>query len=434
MRRDVVNSAKALSQAWHQLESSVPSDLLDPSLCLDLHPAMHSLRQKDPVHWSPQLNGWVLTRFEDIAAILRDPRVTDASTTGRIDRMPEEERKQLRPLRDSIALWMGHTRKEDHLRFQQFLKKYFSHRTVEQLRHKTQALLDRLIDKLIQDDEIDIVSELAHPLSAGVIAEMLGTPIEDLDQLQRWSRTLNLLFRVRGFQDLLEIQQTLLEMESYLKHFLDARRVERREDLISIFLDGLENGDIASEEEIIANCILLLFAAEDTTASMMSNGMWMLLDHPDQLERLRQEPALIPNAVEEMMRFDGPSTMINRMAVENFELHGRQIEAGQMVFLVLHAGNRDPEVFPEPDQFDVGRKVMKHLAFGYGASYCLGAALARMEAHVFFETVLRRLGDLELTADGAPWVPLPPLWRRLKSLWVRIHPAHTEAQALTGTG
>jgi cytochrome P450 len=332
--------------------------------------------------------------------------------------MPEAERQQLRPLRDCIALWMGHTRKEDHLRFQLFLKKYFSTRTVEQLRPRTQALINRLISAVAQREELDIVHDLAHPMSAGVIAEMLGTPAEHLEQMQRWSRAMNLLFRARDLHGLLEIQQTVLEMDAYLKHFIEARRHDRREDLISAFLDGLDDGSIRSEQEIVANCILLLFAAEDTTASMISNGMLLLLQHPDQLERLQREPALLESAIEEMMRFDGPSTMINRLAIESFELGGKRIEPRQTLFLVLHAGNHDPEVFPEPDRFDIARRLMKHLAFGYGGSYCLGAPLARMEAHVFFDTVLRRMVRLKPRFDAPEWEPLPPLWRRLRSLRV----------------
>jgi cytochrome P450 len=221
---------------------------------------------------------------------------------------------------------------------------------------------------------------------------------------------------------LLQIQQTVLEMEAYLKKFIAERRRERRDDLLSVFLDGLDDGSIRSEAEIISNCILLLFAAEDTTASMISNGMLLLLQHPDQLARLRREPELLPMAIEEMMRFDGPSTMINRMAIERFELGGKWIEARQTIYLVLHAGNRDPSLFPDPDRFDVSRKVQKHLAFGMGASYCLGAPLARMEAQVFFTTVLGRMADLKPLFNAPDWEPLPPLWRRMRSLRVSFTP------------
>jgi len=393
-------------------------DLLSAELCLDPHPLLHTLRREDPVHWSPQLNGWVLTRFEDISSVLRDPRFTSASTTQRIAMMSEAERQQLRPLNDSVRLWMGHTRREDHLRFQQLLKKFFSHRTVDQLRPKAQRLADRLLDAVQPRGEMDFVHDVAHQLSAGMIAEMLGTPINDIGLLQRWSRNINLLFRALDLNGLLQVQGTIVEMSEYLRHFVAARRQKRQEDMISAFLDAKEEGAIHSEEEIVANCILLLSAGHETTASLLSNGMLLLLQHRDQLERLKREPELLPSAVEEIMRFEGPAATLTRMALEEIALGPKKIAAQQTVYLVLSAGNRDPEVFAQPDVFAVNRRVMKQLGFGYGTSYCLGAPLARMEAQVCFSTVLSRMPNLEPRFTVPDWLPLPPLWRNLSSLKV----------------
>jgi cytochrome P450 len=394
-------------------------DLLAPELCLDIHPVMHRLRQEEPVYWSPQLNLWVLTRLEDISAVLRDPRFAAGSTPGRIDMMPEAERQQLRPLRDCVALWMGHTRKEDHLRIQQLLKSYFSPRMVEQvLRPKARALATQLLDAAWERGEMEIVNELGLPLSAGMIAEMLGTPTDDVKLLRWWSQNISVIFRARELKDYLQIQGAVLEMTDYLRRFIEERRRERREDLISVFLDAMEKGTIHSEEEIIANCILLLFAGHESTAGVVGNGMLRLLNNRDQMERLRREPELMPSAVEELLRFDTPIRSINRLATEDLELGGQRISAGQACCLVLAAGNRDPKFFPEPDRFDITRKSARHLTFGYGDSYCLGAPLSRMELQVCFGEVLSRMPNLEPRFDKPDWIPLPPLWCHLASLKV----------------
>jgi cytochrome P450 len=395
-------------------------DLVAPQLCLDMHPLMHRLRREDPVHWSPQLNGWVLTRFEDISSALKDPRITAAGTTTRIDMMPEAERQRLQPLRNFISLWMGHTTREDHLRFVQFLKRYFSGRTVEQLRPKVQALTHSLLDKAVANGEMDFVNAVAHPLSAGVIAQMLGTPTADIDKMLHWSHELNLLFRVRDLEGLLRIQRATTEMSDYLRPIIEARRRRREEDLISSFLDGEAEGTIRSEAEITANCALLLFAGHETTANLLGNGMELLLRYREQREQWRSTPALGPTAIEEILRFDGPAAMINRLAAADLELGGKKIEAHQTIYLVLSAGNRDPAVFPEPDRFDITRKTARHLAFGYGANYCQGAPLARMEAQVCLETVLHRYPDMKPRYETPDWEPLPPLWRRLVSLKVAV--------------
>lgn len=394
-------------------------DLLAPELCLDIHPVMHRLRQEEPVHWSPQLNAWVLTRLEDISAVLKDPRFAAGSTPGRIDMMPEVERQQLRPLRDCVALWMGHTRREDHQRIQQLLKNYFSPRMVEQvLRPKARALATRLLDAVWERGEMEVVNELGLPLSAGMIAEMLGTPTEDIQLLRRWSRDISIIFRARQLEDYLQIQSAVLEMTDYLRHFIEERRRQRREDLISVLLDALEAGTIHSEEEITANCILLLFAGHESTAGVVGNGMLRLLQQREQMERLRREPELMSSAVEELLRFDTPIRSINRLATEEVTLGGQRITQGQACCLVLAAGNRDPKFFPEPDRFDITRKPTRHLTFGYGDLYCLGAPLSRMELQVCFGEVLRRMPRLEPRFETPDWQPLPPLWCHLASLKV----------------
>ncbi|PTL77604.1 cytochrome P450 [Vitiosangium sp. GDMCC 1.1324] len=365
-------------------------DLLDPQAARNPHPLYHALREKQPVHWSPQLQGWVLTRHADISQALKAPRLVAGPMTMQFERIPEEERKQLTPLRDSVAMWMGHTTHEGHLRFQALLKRYFTPRTVEDFRPRIQALTDSLLDAAAAKGTIDLVQELAIPLPSMVIAEMLGVPLTDEHMLQKWSRDLAAIFSTADVKQLHQSQKSVTEMMDYMRGVLSKyRRSPDSGNILEVFLRAQDEG-LVSEEEILANCVLLLFAGHETTARLISRGMALLFDHPEQLALLRQDPSLIPQGVEEMLRYGDIAAMITRLATAQVELDGNEIQPYQMVYLMLAAANRDPAIFPEPDKFDVTRKPGKHVAFGYGSFYCLGAALARLEAHVFFETLLRR--------------------------------------------
>jgi cytochrome P450 len=360
------------------------------------------MRAEDPVHWSTQLNAWVLTRYADIVEALKDPRLTAARMVGQLDRLPDEQRRQVEPLRSSIAMWMGHTNPTDHVRMQRVIKRYFTPNTVEALRPQAQEITDELIDGFAARGECEIVSELARPLPARVIAGMLGVPPEDRDLLPSWSRDISAVFRPLDLPSVLHSQQSILEMSEYLRPLVAARRRHPQDDLISMLVAAQEQGSIHSEDEILANCVLLLFAGHETTVGLVSKGLHLLLTHPDQLELLLAKPELLPSAIEEMLRYDGPAAATTRLAEAPVELAGKSIEAHQLLFIVLAAGNHDPAQCPDPDRFDIARGA-RHLAFGQGTFYCLGAALARMEAQVCFSTMFGRMRDLRPHPAGASW-------------------------------
>jgi cytochrome P450 len=395
---------------------STDYDLLSPETTQDPHPLLHRMRREDPVHWSRQLHGWVLTRYEDIAQALKDPRLTAARLVGQIDQLPEEQRLKVEPLRNSIALWMGHTNPTDHLRMQGVIKQYFTPHTVEALRPRAQAITDELVDAFAGRGECEIVDELAYPLPARVIADMLGVPPEDRDLLPRWSRAISAVFAPLNLENLLHSQKNIVEMSEYMRRTVAARRCEPKDDLISMLVAAQAEGAIQSEDEILANCVLLLFAGHETTAGLISKGLLLLLTHPEQMSLLSDRADRLPGAIEEMLRCDGPALMTTRFSVAPLELGGKSIEPYQLLFVVLGAGNRDPAHYPDPDRFDVTRPAARHLAFGQGMFYCLGAALARMEAQVCFSTLFRRLADMRLQPPGASWDLRPPLSRALVSL------------------
>jgi cytochrome P450 len=360
------------------------------------------LRSEDPVHYSPELRSWFVTRYDDVVTALGDSRLSAGRMTAQIDALPQELRTQLQPLRDSIALWMGHTVVEDHVRMQKIFKKYFTPRTIEELRPSTQRILDELLEPLLERGRMELVSELAYPFPARVIAVMLGVSPKDYDRFQRWSRDISNVFQPFDFQRLLASQRGILEMTAYMKVVVEEHRARIHEDLISAMVEALDAGLMRDEAEILANCSLLLFAGHETTANLIANGTVLLLENPDQLERLQGNLEHLPGAIEEMMRADGPAGFTMRVALEDFELGGHAIKKSQMLYLALNSGNRDEARFSEPDRFDITRADAKrHLGFGMGSFYCLGAALARMEAQVYFSTLLTRVRDLRAES---PWV------------------------------
>ncbi|MEV0679371.1 cytochrome P450 [Actinosynnema sp. NPDC050436] len=395
---------------------AVPSyDLFAPDVAADPHPLLHRIRAENPLIRVPELNGYLITRHADVVAALKDRRLATANLGQGLDRLSQAERDELRPVLQSIALWMGHTDEDDHVRFQQLLKRYFTPATVNRLRPRVRELAEELVDAVAASGRMDVVADLAYPLPANVIAEMLGMPTSERERLQAWSRDILALFAPADFARLQASQRSVLEMQDYLRGLVAQRRAEPREDLLSMFVAAEREG-VVTEDEIVANCVLLLFAGHETTANLIANGLVLLFDHPDQFELLKSRRDLLPQAVEEMLRCSGPANTIVRVTTEPVEVAGHELPAGQVVYLAMLAGNRDPEVFEEPDRFDITRKPNRHTAFGLGAFYCLGAALARMETDVCFSTLLDRLPNLRPAYETPDLTLSPPFGCRLASL------------------
>ncbi|MBB5957921.1 cytochrome P450 [Saccharothrix tamanrassetensis] len=402
--------------------AAVPShELFSPEVAADPHPLLHRLRAESPLTWVPPLDGHLLTRHADIVAALKDRRLTTANLGQGLDRLSQAERDELAPLLKSIRLWMGHTDDDDHVRFQQLLKRYFTPATVDTLRPRVRQLTHELLDAVAGRGRMDVVKDLAYPLPANVIAEMLGMPTSEREQLQAWSRDITAVFAPADFERLVRSRDSVLEMQDYLRGLVAQRRAEPREDLLSMFVAAEREG-VVDEDEIVANCVLLLFAGHETTANLIANGLVLLFDNPEQLALLKSRRELMPTAVEEMLRLDGPAGVVVRVTAEPAEVAGRQLPVGQVVYLAMLAGNRDPEVFADPDAFDITRKPNRHTAFGLGAFYCLGAALARMETDECFNVLLDRLPDIRPAYDAPDRVSTSPLNRRLATLEVAFRP------------
>jgi cytochrome P450 len=355
----------------------------------------------ETVRWDDTMNAWMVTGYDEIAMALKAPGLSAARMVGELDLLPAGQRAELAPLRASVARWMGHTNRDDHVRMQRVIKRYFSPSTVEGLRPRVEAITHELLDAFRGRHEAEIVTELARPLPARVIADMLGVPDRDRDLLPAWSRDISAVFAPFDMEQLRQSQRSIVEMSEYMRPIVAARRAEPRADLISQLLAAQAEGMIRDDEEILANCVLLLFAGHETTAGLIANGLHLLLTHTDQFDRLRAEPALLGTAIEEMLRYAGPAGATTRLALAETEIGGCPVKPEQLVVTVLAAGNRDPKLCPEPERFDIARPASRHLAFGQGTFYCLGAPLARLEARVCFTAMFDRLDGLALHPDGA---------------------------------
>ncbi|HET9138475.1 cytochrome P450 [Actinophytocola sp.] len=371
-----------------------------------------------PLCWVPKLHAYLVCGYDNVVTALRNAGLRSANATQGFERLSAAEQEELRPLRMSIEMWMGHTTPEGHHRFQHLLKRYFTPSTVNGLRPRIRQLTGELLDAAA-DGRMEVVADLAYPLPANIIAEMFGMPTDERDRLRVWSRHIGAVFQNADADTLRRSQASVLEMQDYLRGIVADRRARPRDDLISMFVAAERDG-LVDEDEIVANCVLLLFAGHETTANLISHGLNLLLNNPDQLALLRSDPGLTPSAVEEMLRRDGPVITVVREAVEPVTVAGYDIPPGQHVFLAVYSANHDPAVFPDPLRFDITRRNNRHLAFGMGAYYCLGAALARVESDECFRLLLRRFPDLRPAADQPPALVRVSMRDRLEALPVEL--------------
>jgi cytochrome P450 len=288
-----------------------------------------------------------------------------------------------------------------HTRMRSLANKAFTPRVVERSRPHIQEIADELLDALPEPGSLDVVADLAVPLPMIVIAEVLGVPLSDRERFKGWSS--DVAASLGGpFQpaDVLEkARDSSNEIADYFRDLIARRRSEPRDDLISALIAAEEQGDLLSEDELIATCILLLIAGNETTTNLVGNGMLALLRHPEERRRLQSDPSLIETAVDEMLRYESSVQMTSRIVDHDLEFAGQRFEEGQVVLLLLAAANRDPAHFPDPERFDVTRRPNRHLAFGQGIHYCLGAPLALAEAQIAIQTLLRRLPQPEAAFD-----------------------------------
>jgi cytochrome P450 len=379
------------------------------------------MRAEDPIFCQPGIDGetmiWFLTRYEDVVAVLLDD---DRFVRDPARALTAEQLEALSGgMPESFAFIDQHMLNrdgEDHRRLRRLVTKAFTPRMVEQLRPRIQEIADDLVDQVEARGEMDLVEELAFPLPITVIAELLGIPVADRDRFRRWSNAM--VTPALGPEAMADFGAQMSELVAYLHDLFERRRSKPGDDLVSALLQVRDGGDTLSEQELSSMVVLLIVAGHETTVSLIGNAVLALLLHPDARAELDRDPARIPDAIEELLRYDSPvERTLTRWATTDVELDGHTIGRGDLVIAILGSANRDAERFPDADVLDLDRADTKHVAFGRGSHYCLGAPLARLETEVALTTLLRRLPGLRLAVPpkSLTWRPVP-LFRSLVSL------------------
>jgi len=371
----------------------------------DPFPSYQLLRAEDPVHWSDVLGGWVLTRYDDVKSALLDRRFSADRITPFAKHLSADSHAAIADLLQGLGDWAVFTDPPKHTRLRGVMNTAFTSRAIESREPVIQNLVDRLLDAVVPVGRTDLIADFAYPLPAAVIAGMLGASADHLDRIKRWSDDLAAFVgsALATPDKRTRAQGAMVDMSAYFRALVTARRTQPRDDLMSAMLAAEGQADGLTEDELVATCVLLLFAGHETTTNLIGNGLVALLRHPTQLAALAADPLLAGSAVEELLRYDGPTQAVTRIAVEDVELRGRQIRRGARVFLNLSAANRDPEQFSHAEDLDVRRPDNRHIAFGHAIHFCVGAPLARLEARLAIPAVLRRLPELRLETDALRW-------------------------------
>jgi cytochrome P450 len=394
----------------------VPSPL-DRDFLTDPYPALDAVREAGPVGHEPLTRRYYLTRHDDVDAVLRnnsyshDPRKAAEGTAERtflariVDQQPS-------------MLFLD---PPDHTRLRGLVNKAFTPRAVEALRPRAQQIAGELLDAVSDAAEFDLIAALAAPFPTVVIAEMIGVDTADRGQFKQWSDEVVQVFNPFLPPDVqARMEAARQNLTTYFQRVIAERRTAPRDDLLSRLIAAQEEGDRLTDDEMVTMLQLLLVAGNVTTTDLIGNGVYALLTHPDQMDKLRQDPSLIGNAVEEMLRYDSPVVETGRIPLEDVDFGGCPIAARQSITPSLGAANHDPAAYPEPDRFDITRADTHHHSFGGGPHYCLGAPLARMEAQVAINALLARFPTLHLAAGAQPQRRLLPGFRGFVSLPVVV--------------
>ena len=393
--------------AWEHLESGVAYHPGSDEVLADPYDLYEKLRRKDPVHRMRLIDAWAISSYQDVDTVLRDhARFTNTGlTTDTSARIGSLGMLALDP--------------PDHTRLRALVSRAFTPKSVAALQPRVEQIAEDLLHAIEGQDRFDLMNAFAIPLPVIVIAQMLGVPTEDLDRFKAWSNLISLSIEpILDDENIKRARQARLELEAYFEDIIAQRRRKPQADLISDLVAAEEAGDRLTHEELVTTLILLLVAGNETTRNLIGNGMLALLRNPDQFQRLHRQPDLLDLAIHEFLRYDPPVQTDRRIALEDVEIRNQRIRAGQSVFSLIGAANRDPAVFSDPNTLDIGRKQTSHLSFGRGIHYCLGASLAVMDAKVAFAALLKRFSSIQLSTEPVRRHQIT--LRGLSELWVEV--------------
>lgn len=391
------------------------------------YPVYEALRSEDPVRWSEQANAWVITTYADTWTIQGRPDLSVSRREEHLSYLPEDYDPEYQVVLEHFSRWLLYMDGAGHDRLKRLFLKAFTPAAVNRLRPMIGDTASQLLDRLARDGEIDVVRDVAQRIPLAVICRLLGVPLSDFPLLVDWTNRLGAwLFQGVGIDKRATTEdcyQALMEQRDYFERALDKRRTQPQDDLMTAMIRAEEAGDRMSYEEIHSTCTLLTLAGNLTSTSLISSSIYYLRKFPSEIERLRANPDLVVNAVEELLRFEAPTQRGIRTALADFELAGRQIRQGDLLHVMIGAANRDPARFADPDRLDLTRSDIKHTSLGHGMHFCLGAHLARMEAQIAIQTVLERFPEYRLADEEAepPWMNMNA-FRCIAELVIRPEP------------
>jgi cytochrome P450 len=393
----------------------------DAAILADPFPLYRRLRDDDPAHWSPRLKAWVLTRYEDVKRVCLDSAMSSDRLRPFFASLPAPEAGRLAELARYLTLWMVFRDPPEHTRLRRLAAKAFNVRSISALRPNIESTARWLLEAIGERPRVDFIADFAGPLPALVIIDMLGAPREELGRLKRLSDEMALF--IGSARDTPakydRAAAATREMAAVFRELVTARRAAPQRDLLTELVALEEGGERLSDDELVATCMLLLFAGHETTTHHLANGLRALLAFPRELEKLRAQPSLAAAAVEELLRYDGPIGAQVRIVRQTHELHGKTLNAADRVFLLMNAANRDPRAYDDPDRLDLGRSGVPHLTFGFGPHICLGFPLARLEGQIALPAVLARWRRIELGSAPLEWMDSMVL-RGMKALPLRV--------------
>ena len=394
-----------------------------PDFLRDPFPLLRRMREEDPVHLSPRLKSWVLTRYDDCKTVLLDKEISSDRLRPYFATLPGAEAARISEIIRYLTHWMVFRDPPEHTRMRRLTSKVFNLQSMNAMRPTAEELTQWLLERIGNRQEIDFVADFAGPLPALVIMAMLGVPREELAKVKRMSDEMALFIgSSRMAQDKYDIaERATREMAAFFLELIQDRKKNARQDLLSQLVHLEDGGDRLSVDELVATCILLLFAGHETTTNHIANGLLSLLRFPGELEALRADDGLAPRAIEELLRYDGPSGAQVRVVKVEQQLRGKTLKPGDRVFIMLNAANRDPEVYEQPDRLHLGRGGPAHLTFGFGMHICLGFPLARMEGQVALPAVLRHWKDMALAVpeERIEWLN-SMVFRGMQSLPLKV--------------
>ncbi|BBM82983.1 cytochrome P450 [Candidatus Uabimicrobium amorphum] len=375
----------------------------DPQTLENPYPCYAKLRAGESVYWSDFFNAWLCVHYDEVRTLYRHNDLSSKRVGAIVARIPDYSPGDMSHFVDSLSLWLLFCDPPQHTRIRSLVSKAFSPKFVQGMHQRVQKIVDELFESFLEKKHCDFIAEFAYPLPVIVIADMLGLPREDRDWLKEKSNSIaSILGSPKTTKEVAKnANDSVKELNDYFRDVIEERRKKPQEDLISTFV-GCE-GEVLQTGEILATCGVLLFGGHETTTNLLGNGLYTLMNHRDEWHKLQKNVKLLPTAIEEMLRFESPVQWNTRVATQEIEIAGKTISPGQTVIMLIGSANRDERVFVEADKFDIERKENKHLAFGYGAHFCIGSALSRLEANIAFTTLLRKINNIELSTEKVDW-------------------------------